>query len=162
ATGRRGVYLAVCGPGVLNAATPLATAYTDSVPVLLISGQIPTAGAGLRSGFYHENDQQSACATLTTERARVERVGDLVPELDRCFTALTGGRPGPILFEVPLDVQRAEAPADLVNGPWPAVPSPAGPAQPAAVQVDALARLVASWRRPLILAGGGVVSAGAG
>src|SRR5438270_2016933 len=56
ATGRPGVCLAVCGPGVFNAATPLATAYTDSVPVLLLSGQVPKAGLGLRSGYYHEND----------------------------------------------------------------------------------------------------------
>src|SRR5438132_12825730 len=46
ATGEPGVCLAVCGPGVLNAATPLATAFTDSIPVLLLSGQIPTAGRG--------------------------------------------------------------------------------------------------------------------
>src|SRR5947209_11318663 len=63
ATGRPGVCLAVCGPGVYNAATPLATAFTDSVPVVLITGQIPTAGLGPRSGYYHENDQVSACAT---------------------------------------------------------------------------------------------------
>src|SRR5262245_52942395 len=65
ATGKPGVCLAVCGPGVLNAATPLATAFTDSVPVLLVSGQVPSAARGLRSGYYHENDQASACATLT-------------------------------------------------------------------------------------------------
>src|SRR3954470_24049081 len=65
ATGRPGVCLAVCGPGVYNAATPLATAFTDSVPALLISGQVPTAGLGPRSGYYHENDQLGACASFT-------------------------------------------------------------------------------------------------
>ena len=57
AGGRPGVCLAVCGPGVFNTATPLATAFTDSVPVLLISGQIPQkeGESGLRSGYYHEN-----------------------------------------------------------------------------------------------------------
>src|SRR5213080_2732997 len=62
ATGRPGVAVVVCGPGVLNAATPMATAFTDSVPVLLITGQVPTSGLGPRSGYYHENDQLSACA----------------------------------------------------------------------------------------------------
>src|SRR5437870_12233518 len=52
ATGKPGVCLAVCGPGVLNAATPLASAFTDSIPVLLISGQVATAGLGVRSGSY--------------------------------------------------------------------------------------------------------------
>jgi acetolactate synthase-1/2/3 large subunit len=161
ATGRPGVCLAVCGPGVLNAATPLATAYTDSVPLLLISGQIPTAGAGLRSGYYHENDQLSACATLTKDRARVERVEALVPELDRCFAALTRDRPGPALLEIPLDVQRAELPAGSAD-PLGTPPAPAAPPKaPAAKDVASLARLMAGWQRPLLLAGGGVVSAGA-
>src|SRR5260370_14800457 len=104
ASGRPGVCLAVCGPGVLNAATPLATAFTDSIPVLLLSGQLPTAAHGLRSGYYHENDQQSACSTFTKWRARVESPELLATELDRAFAALTDGRPGPVLFEVPLDV----------------------------------------------------------
>src|SRR5438128_3281342 len=65
ATGQPGVCLAVCGPGVLNAATPLACSFTDSVPVLLISGQVPTPGLGLRSGYYHENEQLAAVATFT-------------------------------------------------------------------------------------------------
>src|SRR3954453_17005342 len=88
ATGRPGVCLAVCGPGVLNAATPLAAACTDSVPGLLVSGQVPRAGRqgpragrGLRSGYYHENDQLAACASLTKWRARVEEGAALVPLL---------------------------------------------------------------------------------
>src|SRR5947208_2062129 len=72
ATGQAGVCLAVCGPGVLNAATPLASAFTDSIPVLLVSGQIPSAARGLRSGYYHENDQSSAVATFTKWRGRID------------------------------------------------------------------------------------------
>src|SRR2546421_3855871 len=79
ATGRPGVVVAVCGPGVLNAATPLATAFTDSVPVLLISGQVASTGRGLRSGYYHENDQLSACATFTKAQGRVESPLGLLP-----------------------------------------------------------------------------------
>jgi acetolactate synthase-1/2/3 large subunit len=160
ATGRPGVCLAVCGPGVLNAATPLATAYADSVPVLLISGQIATKGAGLRSGYYHENDQLSACATLTKDRARVENVAAIVPELDRSLATLTHGRPGPVLYEIPLDVQRADV-GDLAARSLPPVPVPSEPPQPAEAEVAALARLIEGWRRPLLLAGGGVISAGA-
>src|SRR5207245_3409120 len=52
ASGKPGVCLAVCGPGVLNAATPLATSFTDSIAVLLISGQTPLAGRGVRRGYY--------------------------------------------------------------------------------------------------------------
>src|SRR6516164_9309442 len=103
ASGEPGVCLAVCGPGVLNAATPLATAFTDSVPVLLLSGQIPRAGRGPRSGYYHENDQLRACATFIKAGARPESAAGIVAALDQVWAALVAGRPGPALFEVPLD-----------------------------------------------------------
>src|ERR1700681_931635 len=97
ATGQPGVCLAVCGPGVFNAATPLSAAFTDSTPVLLISGQVPNAGRGLRSGYYHENDQLAASTTWTKARGRADSVAALLPTLDRCWTELTHGRPGPVL-----------------------------------------------------------------
>jgi acetolactate synthase-1/2/3 large subunit len=157
ATGRPGVCLAVCGPGVLNAATPLATSFTDSVPVLLISGQIPTRGLGPRSGYYHENDQLSACSTFTKWRSRVESTQAIVPELDRAFTTLADRRPSPVLFEVPLDVQRAEVPAFAS----PALPPVPVPPAPNAHDVQKLAKLVTQWRKPLLLVGGGIISADA-
>jgi thiamine pyrophosphate-dependent acetolactate synthase large subunit-like protein len=157
ATGRPGICLAVCGPGVFNAATPLSAAFTDSIPVLLLSGQVPDAGRGLRSGYYHENDQLAACATLTKARFRAERTDQLIPLLDAAWASLSRGRPGPVLYEIPLDVLRAETAVD----PWPALPPPAAPPPPAADEVEALARLVSGWKRPLLLAGGGVLSANA-
>ena len=156
ASGRPGVCLAVCGPGVFNAATPLATAYTDSTPVLLISGQIPRAGRGLRSGYYHENEQLRVCETLTKHRVRVEDAAQIVAGVDEAWQALTTGRPGPVLLEVPLDVLRAE----IVMGDSPPIPPPS-PLRPRSENVEALAHLVAGWKRPLLLAGGGVVSANA-
>src|SRR5438552_3469365 len=106
ASGRPGVAVVVCGPGVLNAATPLATAFTDSVPLLLISGDVVKAGHGLRSGYYHENDQLSTCSTLTKWRCRVEDAATIAAEMDRAFAALTELRPGPVYFEIPVDVLR--------------------------------------------------------
>jgi acetolactate synthase-1/2/3 large subunit len=158
ATGQPGICLAVCGPGVFNAMTPLASAFTDSVPVLLISGQVATAGRGVRSGYYHENDQLSALASVTKWRVRVENPTDLLPELGRAFTALISQRPGPVLFEVPVDALRAEA----VGAASPSPPTVLVPRAPRPEEVNALAELVAGWRRPLILAGGGVITAGAG
>lgn len=159
ATGRPGVCLAVCGPGVYNAATPLATAFTDSVPVLLISGQVPTTGLGLRSGYYHENDQLDACATMTKARYRAGSVAELVPMFGAAWQGLTSRRPGPVLFEVPVDVLRAP-----VTEPDPLVGTfteleallPPPPDDSAG-----LAKLIAGWRKPVLLAGGGVLSAGA-
>ena len=155
ASGRPGVCLAVCGPGVFNAATPLATAYTDSTPVLLISGQIPRAGRGLRSGYYHENEQLRVCETLTKQRVRVEEPEGILAAVDQAWLAATTGRPGPVLLEVPLDVLRAEVSA--TDEPVPAPSTLRLRLQ----DVEALARLLAGWKRPLLLAGGGVVAANA-
>jgi acetolactate synthase-1/2/3 large subunit len=157
ASGRPGVCLAVCGPGVLNAATPLATAFTDSIPLLLISGQVPRAGAGLRSGYYHENDQRAACATLTRKQLRVDEPDALVPTLDEAWAELTRGRSGPVLLEIPLDVLRAEVDAEAL----PPVAPPVPPVRPSAEQIGVLVRWIMNCQRPLLLAGGGVVSAGA-
>ncbi len=161
ATGRPGVCLAVCGPGVYNAATPLATAFTDSVPVLLISGQIPTQGAGVRSGFYHENDQLSGCATFTKRQVRVDEGRNLIPEFDRSFAALTDHRPGPVLFEIPLDVLREDGSEGFADHPWPAVAAGPLAAEPDPADIRRLVELAGGWHKPLILAGGGVVAAGA-
>jgi acetolactate synthase-1/2/3 large subunit len=158
ASGRPGVCLAVCGPGVFNAMTPLATAFTDSVPILLISGQVAAAGRGLRTGYYHENDQYSALETVTKLRVRVDDVHAIVPEVDRAFSALTHHRPGPVLFEVPVDVQRAP----WGETPFPSPPTALVPLTPRADDLKVLAGLVGGWKKPLILAGGGVITAGAG
>ena len=157
ATGRPGVCLAVCGPGAYNAATPLATAYTDSIPLVLISGQMATPGLGLRSGYYHENDQLHALATLTKWQARVTHAEDVAGTVDRAFREVAEGRPGPVLIDIPLDVQRAVAPPPASQP----VPPPVAPHAPAASEVAALAKLVSGWHRPLLLIGGGVTTAGA-
>jgi acetolactate synthase-1/2/3 large subunit len=175
-TGKPGVCLAVCGPGVYNAATALATSYTDSVPVLCISGQVPSDGLRLRSGYYHENEQLSACATFTTRQVRIDQAEYIGAAFDQAFSHLTYRRPGPVLLEVPLDVLRSAISAELLeavagvpntsnmldvlvglNTPHPAFPSMV--TSPAAAQ--AFVRQLEPWRKPLLLAGGGVIAAGA-
>lgn len=155
ATGKPGVCITVCGPGAFNAATPIAGAFSDSVPVLLINGQVPSREP--RSGYYHENDQLQAFAPFTKAQIRVEHVAALVPELDRAWATTLAGRPGPVLFEVTGCVLRAEA----KSAAMPAVPSLPSPSAPTPEDVERLARLLGSWRRPLLMAGGGVLSADA-
>jgi thiamine pyrophosphate-dependent acetolactate synthase large subunit-like protein len=156
ASGRPGVCLAVCGPGVYNAATPLAAAHTDSVPVLLISGQVPSSAQGLRSGYYHENEQLAACGYFTKARVRVTDAAKLVEGVDLAWRQLLHGRPGPVLLEVPVDVLRQE-------GTWGMSPlaTPPAPPAPSPSDVEALAAMIRGSARPVILAGGGVVSSGA-
>src|SRR5262249_21867413 len=158
ATGRPGVALAVCGPGVYNAATPLATAFSDSVPVLLVSGQVPTsARGGPRSGYYHENDQLAACAHFTKGQFALRSPQDIVPTLDAAWAQLTGGRPGPVFLDVPINVSFGPA----ASGPLPSLSEPPPTPAPRSQDIDALAKLLSAWRRPLLLAGGGVITAGA-
>jgi acetolactate synthase-1/2/3 large subunit len=156
-TGQPGVCLAVCGPGVYNAATALATAHSDSQPVLQISGQMPVSKHGVRSGYYHENEQLAACAHFTKAQFAAHDVRVLEERLDLSWLRLTEGRPGPVLLEVPGAVLSAEVP----DQPLPAPPTTLAPPAPRSSEVSALAALVSGWRRPLLLAGGGVLAAGA-
>lgn len=152
ATGEPGVCLAVCGPGVYNAATPMANAFTDSVPMLVISGQVPTVGRGLRSGYYHENDQLEACTTLTKFRECVDSGHNLQSLFERAWTAMTDRRPGPALLEIPLNVLRAE----LQEDPGPSLPTMLVPPVLKQRDADLLAERIQSWKRPLLMAGGGI------
>jgi acetolactate synthase-1/2/3 large subunit len=155
ATGKPGVCLAVCGPGVLNAATPMLTAFSDSVPLLVISGQVPSRDP--RSGYYHENNQLAACAVFTKDQIRVESSATMLADVDRAWSKLIDGRPGPVLFEVPGSVLRA---TDGASPESPLPPRPP-PLAPRSNDIEALSKLLGSWRKPLILAGGGVITAGA-
>ncbi|MBY0525035.1 MAG: thiamine pyrophosphate-binding protein [Gemmataceae bacterium] len=161
ATGQPGVCLAVCGPGVFNAATPLATSFTDSIPVLVISGQVPLKGLGLRSGYYHENEQMLVCETLTKARMRSESVRQMASDVNAAFKCMTSRRPGPVLLEVPVDVLRDD---DLTLAEWPVDQSPYLPEPPLALRsgdIASLAKLMSGWQRPLLMVGGGVIAAGA-
>src|SRR5439155_24566908 len=133
---------AVCGPGFYNTATPLASAHTDSTPVLLLSGQVPTAGRGLRSGSYHENDQLDAARYFTKAQVRVEAPLGMVPSLDRAWTALPSDRPGPVLFEAPVNVLRAEVSPDA----WPTLLPALTAKTPTSAEVEALSQLLAGWK----------------
>jgi thiamine pyrophosphate-dependent acetolactate synthase large subunit-like protein len=155
ATGRPGVCLTVCGPGVLNAATPLATAFTDSVPMLLLTGQIPSRGAGPRSGFYHENQQAEACATFTKGRFRITSSDQVLGMVDQAFALASHGRPGPSFLEIPLDVLKGEMSSPTTT----LFPFNATRLIPKQTYGSKMAELVARWKKPVILAGGGVLSA---
>ena len=158
ATGQVGVVLAVCGPGVFNAATPLAGAFSDSVPVLLISGQVPTAArGGIRSGYYHENDHLAACAHFTKYHACLRDVNAIVPTLDQAFVTMMKDRRGPVMLDAPVDVMASEA--ELINRP--VAPTLPAPREPSCQDMATLIDLIISWQKPLLLAGGGVISSGA-
>ncbi|WP_224816111.1 5-guanidino-2-oxopentanoate decarboxylase [Hasllibacter sp. MH4015] len=154
ATGKPGICLLITGPGVTNAITAMAQARADSVPMLVISGVNPVATHGHEDGFLHElPDQSATMGSVAIWSHTLSRAEDLDRVVERAFTAMTQGRPGPVHIEIPTDVmaQRIEVPP----------PRAADPAR-RAVDAEHIAAAVAALgkaERPLILAGGGAVGA---
>lgn len=156
-SGRPGVAVVTSGPAVYNAATAVAQAYSDSIPMLLVSPgmprDLPTGGPG--SGYLHEaKDQTGAMDRIAARCVRVNTHQEIADAVADAFAFFASGRPRPIHLEVPLDLLEALGDANLVR----AEPSPPASASGSAV-ADA-ARLLASASRPMIVAGGGARRAG--
>lgn len=153
-TGRPSVYAVVPGPGVLNTAAALCTAYACNSPVLCLTGQIPSGSIGRGFGELHElPDQLATLRTLTKWAARVERVEDAPALVAEAFRELTSGRPRPVSLEMAMDVMEREADVTEIAPVAPRAPAP---------DPDALAqaaRLIAAARAPMIYVGGGAAHA---
>src|SRR4051794_25784305 len=149
-TGRPGVCILISGPGLTNAITPIAQAYQDSIPMLVISGVVPEASRGL--GEIHDlPDQQGLLSKVTAFSHSIRDPAELPEVLGRAFDVFASRRPRPVHIEIALDVLRAEA--DGVGTR--AIPAPSGPPVAGAEAVEAAARRLAVAQRPLILLGGG-------
>lgn len=149
-TGFPGVVLTTTGPAVLNAATAIAQAYSDSVPVLLVSPGMPLDHPAQGNGYLHEvKDQSAALAALTAGSERVTSVAEIPSAVARAFAAMTTGRPRPRHLEIPLDLLDESADVTVV----PPIPAP----QPAVEEGDvrAAAELLGFALRPGIVVGGG-------
>ena len=162
ATGRPGVCVATSGPGATNLVTGLATAHMDSTPVVAITGQVPRAMLG-RDAF-QETDIIGITQPITKHSILVEEVEDLADAVREALAVAIEGRPGPVLVDIPKDVQQAKAEwrggrAKRRNGGTAeAVGLPAY--RRSALLGDAV-RLLAGAERPLIMAGHGVILSGA-
>ena len=157
AGGGIGVAVAVPGPGLLNAAAGLNTAYAASSPVLMIAGQIPRNQIGKKIGVLHElDDQLDAIAGSTKWRQTIMQVADAPRIVHEAFAQLRSGRPRPVAIDMPWDTMEEE-----VDVTMPAVPAHAPrPAAPAA-DIDRAADTLLRAQRVAIYAGGGVHLSGA-
>jgi len=161
ASGRPGVLLTHLGPGLTNAATGVANAALDSIPMVVIAGDVPSHFFGRHPhqeiNLHMDGDQFEVYRPFCKRIYRVDRPADLPRIMERAFHLCQTGRPGPVLVDVPMDIFSADLPVDAFQK------SPAPVARPnidpAAVEriVDALA----AARHPVLYAGGGVLSAGA-
>ncbi|HLE44279.1 MAG TPA: thiamine pyrophosphate-dependent enzyme [Methylomirabilota bacterium] len=148
--------LVVPGPGLLNAAAGLSTAYAASSPVLLIVGQVPKAYLGKKVGVLHEvDDQLEAIRGVTKWRRTVLEAAEVPRAVHDAVTQLRTGRPRPVAIEIPPDALEAEAEVELLP-PGDAVRPAADPAE-----VERAARLLLAAARPVIYAGGGIHASGA-
>jgi acetolactate synthase I/II/III large subunit len=156
AGGRPGVAMVVPGVGVYNAGSGLATAYASSSPVLLVAGQVPSAGIGRDLGLLHDvHDQLDLVRPVTKSARRVLDADEVAGAVHEAFVAMATGRPRPTHVEIPPDVLAAPASAPLLDA---ATVAPTGPDPD---RVAAAAGLLLSARSPLVVTGGGVVLADA-
>ena len=156
ATGKTGVCITSTGPGAANAAGGMLEALTASSPVLQVTGQIETPYLDKGKGFLHEApDQLSMLRAVSGYAERAASTDDIPQALSRAFRATRQGRPQPAAIEIPIDLQYAESAFSLPQADEPPRPEP----DPAAIA--AAARLIAGAGRPVVWAGGGVISSGA-
>ena len=155
ATGRPQAFCVVPGPGLLNACSALATAWSTNSPVFALIGQIPSRAIGQGFGLLHElPDQLAITRVLTRFSARIERAEDARDTVRGAFSAMLNGRPRPVAVEVPLDVWKKSASVPYSDGPVEVV-------RPR-LDMDAINRavaLIAAAKHPMIVAGGGALYA---
>jgi len=155
ATGRPGVCTLITGAGVTNATTPLAQAYADSVPLLLITSANRSESLGKGWGCLHEiTDQRAVTAPLTAFSHMVSKPEDIPELIAQAFTVFHSRRPRPVHISIPTDLLGAPVSSD-----WRVRTPPARPVAPPEA-IRAASDLLAQAERPVILVGGGAQDAG--
>jgi acetolactate synthase-1/2/3 large subunit len=159
ASGKPGVVLSHLGPGLTNAATGVANAALDSIPMVVIAGDVPSYFYGRHPhqevNLHQDADQSQIYRPFCKRVYRVDRVEDLPRVMERAFHLCQTGRPGPVLVDVPMDLFSADLAVDAFSRtPPPIVKTGLDPTTAARI-VDALA----AAQRPVLYAGGGVLSA---
>ena len=174
ASGKTGVCIATSGPGATNLVTPIATAYMDSTPIVFITGNVPQSLMGTDS--FQEADISGMTMPVTKHNYLVTRVDKLADIVREAFYIASSGRPGPVLIDIPKDVQIAETEYEPASGaqliPKLSMKHPTAQLRPegealerykvkAAPRLEQAAKLIAEAQKPLIYCGGGVILSGA-
>jgi len=154
ATGRPAVCFATSGPGATNVLTALADARLDSIPIVCITGQVPMPLIG--SDAFQEVDIYGMSLPVTKHNFLVRSVEELLTIIPEAFRIAASGRPGPVLVDIPKDIQQAECQFQE----WPEPGLPELPQLPDTAAVDAAAGMIRDAERPVLYLGGGIVHAG--
>jgi len=155
ATGKPGVVLVTSGPGATNAVTGIATAYMDSIPMVVISGQVPTAVIG--SDAFQEVDMVGITRPCVKHNFLVKDVNDIAETMKKAFYVATSGRPGPVVVDIPKDITdpNIKVPYKYPKKIKLRSYSPATKGHPG--QIKKAVELLLNAQRPMIYSGGGVV-----
>ncbi|MBD5155366.1 MAG: biosynthetic-type acetolactate synthase large subunit [Oscillibacter sp.] len=154
ASGKPGVVIATSGPGATNLVTGIATAYLDSIPLVAITGNVPSSQIGTDS--FQEIDITGITLPITKHNYFVGAVENLADTIRAAFRLAMSGRPGPVLIDVPKDIQMAQC--DYQPQP-PVEPDPQSPAKE--IRIQEAAECINAAQRPFIYFGGGLVTSGA-
>jgi acetolactate synthase-1/2/3 large subunit len=154
ASGRVGVAVATSGPGATNLVTGIATAMMDSVPIVCITGQVSSKLLG--SDAFQEIDITGITLPITKHNFLVRRAEDIAPAIRAAFQIAQSGRPGPVLVDITKDAQQASAPFDFAAAA-PAAHRPHPMLRAETNSIEQAIELITAAKRPLILAGHGVL-----
>ncbi|MEM7477223.1 MAG: biosynthetic-type acetolactate synthase large subunit [Planctomycetota bacterium] len=155
-TGKPAVAMATSGPGATNLVTAIADAKLDSIPLIAITGQVPTPVMG--SDAFQETPIVEVCRSITKQHYLVTEVEDVARIMKEAFHVATTGRPGPVLVDMPKDVQMDSFEVDWdVKMDLPGYHAEQPEAQPE--QIRQIAAAIKHSRRPILYCGGGVISA---
>ncbi|MDF9827089.1 acetolactate synthase-1/2/3 large subunit [Ereboglobus sp. PH5-5] len=156
-TGRAATCVATSGPGATNLITAIADARLDSIPLVAITGQVAQSLIG--TDAFQEVDFYGLTVPITKHNYLVRNVRELLHIVPEAFTLAESGRPGPVVIDVPKDVQTASIELSDDELPAPGGCRPTPPAKDA--EIDALARMLAKAQRPVLYLGGGIIAANA-
>ena len=156
-TGKPGVVLVTSGPGATNVVTCIVDALMDSIPLVVITGQVPTHLIG--SDAFQEADTVGITRSCTKHNFLVKKTEDLARVMHEAFQIATSGRPGPVVVDIPKDVQFGRAAYQGPNAPRTGhVYTPRTKGDPA--RIREAVELIANAKRPLLYTGGGIINAG--
>ena len=157
ATGRPGVVLVTSGPGATNAVTGIATAYMDSIPMVILTGQVPTALIG--NDAFQEVDNVGITRPCVKHNFLVKDVQDLAVTIKKAFYIASTGRPGPVLVDIPKDITANKAEYAYPDSVAVRSYNPVTKGHPG--QIKKAVDLMLSAKRPMLYTGGGVILANA-
>jgi len=157
ATGKTGVCIATSGPGATNLVTGIATAHCDSVPIVAITGQVKTNLIG--NDAFQEVDVTGITRPITKHNYLVKDVGDLARTVKEAFHIASTGRPGPVVIDIPVDVSVATTGADGKSEMD--LPGYKPTYEGNVRQIERAAKVLNAAERPVVIAGGGVITSGA-